>query len=104
MEENAEMQERGETFGVPWPDLNDGLTYSDDVRQTDSGFLSFSSSSSFGFLLTLFGFINESSVTLNRFYPDPVLLFQAQELSPLARVFEFHFLSLMHTDYVIVPS
>ncbi|KAJ8620927.1 hypothetical protein MRB53_029456 [Persea americana] len=37
MAENVEMQEGGKAFGVPWADLNDGLTYSDFVRPIHSG-------------------------------------------------------------------
>ena len=39
MAENVEMQEGGKAFGVPWADLNDGLTYSDFVRPIHSGLL-----------------------------------------------------------------
>ncbi|XP_010253582.1 PREDICTED: RNA pseudouridine synthase 5 isoform X2 [Nelumbo nucifera] len=35
-EVGEERAQTGETFGVPWPDLNDGLTYTDTVRPSNA--------------------------------------------------------------------
>lgn len=82
-----------DTFGVPWPDFNDGLTYTDLVSTSASGryttscwkhgvYWTFIELDSEKFSVVFFSLFNRVDI-------DRLLLQQAQEFRSLARVIVF---------------
>lgn len=74
-EAEAATQSHQEAFGQPWPDLNDGLFYSDVVSASDSSlfytssdFFAFFNSACFENWLGLFVFVLITGLTLIEFY------------------------------------